>query len=74
MLERDAEASRLRLTMIENITERKLAEQALVRQSELNQHQALHDALTGLANRTLFRSGSSRPWREAEGDASSRCS
>jgi diguanylate cyclase (GGDEF)-like protein/PAS domain S-box-containing protein len=55
VLERDADGQpSFVLTMIENITERKLAEQELVRQSELNQHQALHDALTGLANRTLF--------------------
>jgi diguanylate cyclase (GGDEF)-like protein len=31
------------------------AKQQLVEQSELNEYQALHDALTGLANRTLFR-------------------
>jgi len=55
VLELDADGNpRYVHSMIENITERKLAEQALVRQSELNQHQALHDALTGLANRTLF--------------------
>jgi len=40
--------------MIEDISNRKAAEAALVRQAELNQHQALHDSLTGLANRTLF--------------------
>jgi diguanylate cyclase (GGDEF)-like protein/PAS domain S-box-containing protein len=41
--------------MVENVTERKLAEQALVRQAELNRHQALHDSLTSLPNRVLFR-------------------
>jgi diguanylate cyclase (GGDEF)-like protein/PAS domain S-box-containing protein len=43
------------VAMIEDISNRKVAEEALVRQAELNQHQALHDSLTGLANRTLFR-------------------
>jgi diguanylate cyclase (GGDEF)-like protein/PAS domain S-box-containing protein len=43
------------ITMIQDITERKNAEAALLSQSALNEHQALHDALTGLANRTLFR-------------------
>jgi diguanylate cyclase (GGDEF)-like protein/PAS domain S-box-containing protein len=55
-LERDADGNPIgSISMIENITERKLAEAALVRQSELNEHQALHDALTDLPNRTLFR-------------------
>ena len=40
--------------MVENITERKAVEEALRRQSELNEYQALHDGLTGLPNRTLF--------------------
>jgi diguanylate cyclase (GGDEF)-like protein/PAS domain S-box-containing protein len=42
--------------MMQDITQRKVAEAALRAQAELNEHQALHDALTGLANRTLFRS------------------
>jgi diguanylate cyclase (GGDEF)-like protein len=40
--------------MVENITERKRAERDLIRQSELNEHQALHDPLTALPNRILF--------------------
>ena len=43
------------ITMIQDVTQRKKAEAALRSQAALNQHQALHDALTGLANRTLFR-------------------
>ena len=71
VLERDADGNpRFVHSMIENITERKLAEQALVRQSELNQHQALHDALTGLANRTLFNERIEQAIREAERDRS----
>ena len=42
------------VAMIENITERKRAEQELIRQARLNEHQALHDPLTGLPNRLLF--------------------
>ena len=41
--------------MMQDITQRKEAEAALLSQSALNEHQALHDALTGLANRTLLR-------------------
>jgi diguanylate cyclase (GGDEF)-like protein/PAS domain S-box-containing protein len=41
--------------MMQDITQRKMAEAALRAQAEVNEHQALHDALTGLANRTLFR-------------------
>jgi len=40
--------------MVQDISQRKAAEQALLRQAELNEHQARHDALTGLANRRLF--------------------
>jgi len=43
------------IVMIQDVTQRRQAEAALLAQSELNEHQALHDALTGLANRTLFR-------------------
>ena len=43
------------ITMIQDVTQRKEAEAALLSQAELNEYQALHDALTGLANRTLFR-------------------
>jgi diguanylate cyclase (GGDEF)-like protein/PAS domain S-box-containing protein len=41
--------------MIQDVTQRKEAEAALVAQAALNEHQALHDALTRLANRNLFR-------------------
>jgi diguanylate cyclase (GGDEF)-like protein/PAS domain S-box-containing protein len=44
------------VVMVQDVTLRKRAEAALLAQSTLNEHQALHDALTGLANRTLFRS------------------
>jgi diguanylate cyclase (GGDEF)-like protein/PAS domain S-box-containing protein len=43
------------VAMVLDVTQRKAAEAALLSQSVLNEHQALHDALTGLANRTLFR-------------------
>ena len=43
------------ITMIQDVTQRTEAEAALQSQAELNEYQALHDALTGLANRTLFR-------------------
>jgi diguanylate cyclase (GGDEF)-like protein/PAS domain S-box-containing protein len=44
------------IVMIQDITQHKEAEAALLSQSALNEHQAQHDALTGLANRTLFHS------------------
>jgi diguanylate cyclase (GGDEF)-like protein len=40
--------------MIQDITQHKEAEAALLSQAALNEHQAHHDGLTGLANRTLF--------------------
>ncbi len=43
------------IAMIQDVTQRKKAEAALASQAALNAHQALHDGLTGLANRTLFR-------------------
>ncbi len=54
-LERDGDGQpAFAVTMIEDITARKRAEEELRRQSELNEHQALHDPLTGLPNRLLF--------------------
>jgi diguanylate cyclase (GGDEF)-like protein/PAS domain S-box-containing protein len=53
---RDADdRATLAVLMVQDVTKRKAAEEALLAQAELNQHQARHDALTGLANRTLFR-------------------
>jgi len=40
--------------MVQDLSKRKAAEQALLAQAELNEHQARRDALTGLANGTLF--------------------
>jgi diguanylate cyclase (GGDEF)-like protein/PAS domain S-box-containing protein len=51
-LERDTDGKpAFAISMIEDITQRKVAERELVRQAKLNEHQAFHDALTGLPNR-----------------------
>jgi diguanylate cyclase (GGDEF)-like protein/PAS domain S-box-containing protein len=42
------------VAMIENVTMRKHAETELIHQAAVNEHQALHDPLTGLPNRLLF--------------------
>jgi diguanylate cyclase (GGDEF)-like protein/PAS domain S-box-containing protein len=52
--EHDAGDPAWTVAMIEDITERKRAERELIEQAELNEHQALHDPLTGLPNRVLF--------------------
>ncbi len=45
----------LRSLILENVTIRRIAEAALRQQSELNEYQATHEALTDLPNRVLFR-------------------
>jgi diguanylate cyclase (GGDEF)-like protein/PAS domain S-box-containing protein len=55
------------ITMFEDITERKLAEQSRIEQARLNEHQALHDALTGLANRRKLYVDVERALYSAEG-------
>jgi diguanylate cyclase (GGDEF)-like protein/PAS domain S-box-containing protein len=53
---RDADGEKsFDLVLMQDITKRKAAETALVAQAELNEYQALHDGLTDLPNRTLFR-------------------
>jgi diguanylate cyclase (GGDEF)-like protein/PAS domain S-box-containing protein len=55
-LVRDSDGNKsFAILMIQDVTQRTEAEAALHSQAELNEYQALHDDLTGLANRTLFR-------------------
>src|SRR5450830_200047 len=42
------------IAMVQNVTERRLAEEAARELASINEHQAMHDGLTGLPNRTLF--------------------
>ncbi len=59
---------RFMVGMVEDITKRKAAEEAFLRQAELNEYQARHDALTGLANRVFFRDRIENAIRHAERD------
>jgi PAS domain S-box-containing protein/diguanylate cyclase (GGDEF)-like protein len=68
--ERDASGARnYAITMLEDITERKLAEQRHREQAELNEHQATHDALTGLANRRKLYADVDRALNDAGGQS-----
>ena len=58
------------IVMVQDVTQRKQAEQALVAQAALNEHQARHDPLTGLANRTLFAERIQRALEAASPEAS----
>jgi diguanylate cyclase (GGDEF)-like protein len=57
LIQSDAEVERriLRRLVVQGVCERRIAEDALRRQAELTAYQAVHDPLTGLANRALFR-------------------
>jgi diguanylate cyclase (GGDEF)-like protein/PAS domain S-box-containing protein len=53
---RDADGNKtFDIVLMQDITKRKAAEDALRAQAEMNEYQALHDPLTDLPNRTLFR-------------------
>jgi diguanylate cyclase (GGDEF)-like protein/PAS domain S-box-containing protein len=56
-LERDTNGhAAFAIMMIQDVTERRQAEDELRCQAEITEHQASHDSLTGLANRSRFRS------------------
>jgi diguanylate cyclase (GGDEF)-like protein/PAS domain S-box-containing protein len=56
------------IAMIQDITKRKAAEEGLLRQAQVNEHQASHDSLTGLPNRIVFRDRIEQAIRHARRD------